>query len=88
MDFGIFKNKTNNKEWCYVPFDKNGSIQIEGVNPYDYKWENTGHKAWVHDPLYNQHFSFVVWKINVDGKEIKFASGEFSMGCEGFFIAR
>lgn len=70
-----------------MPFGKDGEIIIGGVNPYDYKWESIGYKAWVQDPIYKQDFSFDTFKINVDGREIVFAHGEFSLGCEGFFVA-
>lgn len=77
--------KAKQKTWKYVP-EKAGKIIIDGVNPYDYTWEYTGRKAWVQDPIYKQNFSFGIFKINANGRVIKFAHGEFSMGCEGFFV--
>ena len=58
--------KTEQKTRKYLP-EKAGKIIIDGVNPYDYSWEYTGRKAWIQDPIYEQNFSFAIFKINSNG---------------------
>lgn len=58
---------------------------IEGNNIWDYEWESTGETIDVEDPLYKQKYVMDVYKINVKGKEILFAAGEFSNCIYGIY---
>jgi hypothetical protein len=52
------------------------------------KVEPAEQKTKVKDPQYNQDYSFPVYKIEAQGKTIKFATGEFSNGVWGFYVLK
>jgi hypothetical protein len=58
-------------------------LLIEGLNVWDYKWQNTGETIKVKDPLYGQEFVFPIYTISE--KKIEFATAEFSNCIWGFF---
>ena len=51
---------------------------LDGVNIWDFEWEQTGEDIIVHDPKYHQQYKFHVYQISKGNGKIKFAAGEFS----------
>lgn len=80
------KDKQTN--WHCETYGEEGNVSFYGVNIFEYEWENTGKKVAVKDLLYKQDYSFCVYKVNIDGNEVKFAAGEFSPYVWGFFVER
>ena len=60
--------------------------KINGINIWDFKWEVTGEKIKIKDPLYGQSYTFNVFKIQNDNIEILFAAGEFSNCIWGIYL--
>jgi hypothetical protein len=60
--------------------------KINGINIWDFKWEETGEKIKIKDPLYSQSYTFNVFKIQNDNIEILFAAGEFSNCIWGIYL--
>ena len=58
---------------------------IQNVNIWDKKWDNTGEKIYIKDPLHNQNYTFEVYEIENNGKRILFAAGEFSNNIWGIY---
>lgn len=52
--------------------------KIDGINIWDFKWEETGEKIKIKDPIYSKFYSFDVYKIKNDNVNVLFAAGEFS----------
>ncbi|HOZ75170.1 MAG TPA: hypothetical protein PLI38_07950 [Flavobacterium sp.] len=52
--------------------------EINGINIWDFRWDSTGKKITVKDPLYGQSYSFNIYKIKTANFEITFVAGEFS----------
>ncbi len=65
-------------EWDFIGITINNSFILAEIDIFKENWENTGEVAYVIDPAYRQQFSFTVWKVKRDGKDIIFAAGEFS----------
>ena len=65
--------------WKFIKAVLDGELfTINGMNIWDYKWEDTGERVEVKDPLYGQHYSMAVYKIRHRNVEFRFAAGEFS----------
>jgi hypothetical protein len=58
--------------------------KINGINIWDFKWEETGEKIRVKDPVYGQFYSFDVYKIQ-NNLDVLFAAGEFSNCVYGIY---
>ncbi|MGV4413293.1 hypothetical protein [Chryseobacterium sp. T1] len=58
---------------------------IQNINIWDKKWNNTGEKINIKDPLYNQNYTFEVYEIENNGKRILFSAGEFSNNIWGIY---
>ncbi len=60
---------------------------IDGINVWEHKWnrEEKEPNAVVRDPSYNQQFTFHVYRIETENKNIRFAAGEFSNCIWGFY---
>jgi hypothetical protein len=58
---------------------------LRGVNPWAYKWENTGATVELEDPAYHERYSVPVIRINADGRHVYFAATELSPGVFGFW---
>lgn len=56
----------------------NEKYEINGLNIWDFKWDSTGKKITVKDPLHGQSYSFNIYKIKTTNFEITFVAGEFS----------
>lgn len=59
-------------------------IKIYGINIWDFKWEETGEKIRVKDPVYGQFYSFDVCKIH-NNLDVLFVAGEFSNCVYGIY---
>ena len=72
--------------WKFLKTVSDGELcEIEGINIWDYKWNETGKKINIKDPLYGTFYSFEVYKIQNDTVEIIFAAGEFSNNVWGIY---
>jgi hypothetical protein len=60
--------------------------KINGINIWDFKWEETGEKINIQDPIYSKFYSFDVYKINNDNVDILFGAGEFSNCVWGIYL--
>ncbi|MFV0159408.1 hypothetical protein OBK24_13285 [Empedobacter falsenii] len=58
---------------------------IQNINIWDKKWNNTGEKINIKDPLYNQNYTFEVFEIENNGTRILFSAGEFSNNVWGIY---
>lgn len=58
---------------------------IQNINIWDKKWNNTGEKINIKDPLHNQNYTFEVYEIENNGKRILFSAGEFSNNIWGIY---
>ena len=74
------------KTWQYETTGTDGSAKLFGVNIFDCKWQPTGKKAEVTDPLYGQKHIFPIYTVVIENKEYQFACGEFSNCVYGFFV--
>ena len=60
--------------------------KINGINIWDFKWEETGEKIKIQDPIYPKFYSFDVYKIHNGNVDILFAAGEFSNCVWGIYL--
>ncbi len=58
---------------------------IQNINIWDQKWNETGEKIVVRNPLYNKNYTFEVYEIENNGKRILFSAGEFSNNIWGIY---
>ncbi|HHZ19825.1 MAG TPA: hypothetical protein GX391_04830 [Firmicutes bacterium] len=72
--------------WKFVKSGIEGDCELFGVNIFDYSWENTNQKVSVLDPIYNQEHELTIYKVNIGGKVVTFAAGEFSNNVYGFYV--
>ncbi len=63
-------------------------FKIRGINIWNQKWEDTGEKVLVKDPLYRKEYSLTIWKIQLGEFHVKIAAGEFSNCMWGIYIER
>ena len=61
-------------------------FEINGINIWDFKWEETDEKITIKDPLYGQFYTFNVFKIQIKDIQILFVAGEFSNGVYGIYL--
>jgi len=61
-------------------------FRIKGINIWDFKWEPTGEKIKIKDPLYGKFYSFEIYKIRNIDVDIFFAAGEFSNCVWGIYV--
>ena len=80
----IFKEKT----WQHEITGVDGNTLLFGVNIFDYKWENTGERVDIKDPLYGQKYRFPVYKVRIGEQVYQFAAGEFSNSVFGFYVRK
>lgn len=72
--------------WKFVKSGVEGECELFGVNIFDYKWKNTNQKVSVLDPLYNQKHEMTIYNVDIGGKVVTFAAGEFSSCVYGFYV--
>ena len=80
--------ETETKQWEHAITSSSNNVMLFGVNVFDYKWQCTGERAIVRDTLNQKYRYWDVYKIEVDGKEHEFATGEFSNCVWGFYIPK
>jgi len=72
--------------WKFITTIPDGEpFYLDGINIWDFKWENTNETINVKDPLHKQNYVLDVYKIYANGKEIIFAAGEFSNCIYGIY---
>lgn len=65
--------------WKHIGTIIDGELfKISEVNIWDYKWNATGEKISVEDPIYGQSHILDVYEIEKGNSKIRFAAGEFS----------
>ncbi len=74
--------------WNFIGSSFGDNFVIDGIDIFKKTWIDTGRKVEVQDPLYHQKFTFTVWKIKNENKEITFASGEFSNNVYGIYMEK
>jgi ribosomal protein S1 len=72
-------NHKNKIMWKHKKTISDGqTFEINGINIWDFKWESTGKKTNVKDPIYGKAYSFEIYKIENNNSEIQFVAGEFT----------
>lgn len=73
--------------WEFIGSCSDSEIfKVSGTNIWEIKWNSTGEKIDIVDPIYKQKFNFSVYTfINNYDEEVKFAAGEFSNCYWGFY---
>ena len=73
--------------WRYVGHCVEGQqFLIDGADVSDHKWHATDEPAIeVEDPHDRRPYSFKIWELDVNGRRIRFAAGEFSNCVWGFY---
>ena len=74
--------------WVHVESGMSGcekELMCFGVNLYDYKWEHTGQKVRVKDPLHGEIHTFSVTAVTINGRRRLFAFGEYCMCICGLY---
>lgn len=72
--------------WKFVKSGIEGDCELFGVNIFDYRWESTNKKIKVLDPIYNQMHEMTIYNVDIEGKVVTFAAGEFSNCVYGFYV--
>ena len=72
--------------WKFIKTGTEVGCELFGVNIFEREWENTGEKAKVLDPLYNETHIFTIYNANVENNIVTFVAGEFSNGVYGFYV--
>jgi hypothetical protein len=80
---GVYEMK-----WRFIKTGADGNCELFGANIFMYKWEDTGEKVTVKDPIYKKSYEFNVWKISINMIEHKFVAGEFSSCVWGFYLPK
>ena len=76
-------------KWKFVKADVPGKCELFGVcNIFDYDWQHMNETVRLKDPIYGNKISFPIYRVSIDGKEYKFAAGEFSNNVSGFFVPK
>ncbi|MFE5319300.1 hypothetical protein ACFQ88_11395 [Paenibacillus sp. NPDC056579] len=66
-------------DWVFIGSTADDSFLLNGIDIFKKKWEDTGRKATVIDPIYKVKKYFTVWSVQSETDEvITFAAGEFS----------
>ncbi|MDP3207950.1 MAG: hypothetical protein Q8M65_02270, partial [Rhodoglobus sp.] len=62
-------------------------IDLDGVNPWQHSWRDTGEVVWMRHPSYpTQLHDMPEYRIVAAGREVRFASGELSNTVWGFYL--
>lgn len=76
------------KSWKYKTTSTDGNCTLFGVNVFDFEWNDTGETATIIDPQYHKEHIFNVFSILINGKQKRFAAGEFSNCVWGFYVEK
>jgi hypothetical protein len=74
--------------WKYAGSTHEDSFIIGELDIFKEKWERTGERIQVKDPIYHQLFTFDVYKVKSGDEEIVFAAGEFSNNIFGIYVQK
>lgn len=85
---GIMTKVYKEQTWQHEITGVDGNVRLFGVNIFDYKWESTGQRVEVKDPLYGQTYKFPIYRVVIENQEYEFATGEFSNCVYGFYIKK
>lgn len=72
--------------WQFVKSGIEGRCELFGVNIFDYDWQTTGKRVQVKEPIYGQDCIFEIWQVKINGRQRRFAAGEFSNCVWGFYL--
>jgi len=72
--------------WKFVKAGYDGNCILFGVNIFDFEWSDTGKDIEVLDPAYQQKHMATVYNVEIKGKTMAFAAGEFSNCVYGFYV--
>lgn len=74
------------KNWKHAKTILDGEkYEISGINIWNHSWINTGDQIKIKDPIYNQDYTFHVYRIHEGKSTIEFAAGEFSNTVWGIY---
>jgi hypothetical protein len=73
-------------KWRFIGSTVDDKFIIDNIDIFKEEWQDTGEVAHVRDPLYDQAFTFNVWKVNKSDNVIIFAAGEFSNNVFGIYV--
>ncbi|MDF2457480.1 MAG: hypothetical protein K0R51_3473 [Cytophagaceae bacterium] len=74
------------KNWKHTKTILDGEYyEISGVNIWNHTWINTGNQIKIKDPIYNQDYTFTIYKTSDGQTTIEFAAGEFSNNVWGIY---
>ncbi len=63
------------------------AIELDGVNPWQHSWRDTGEILWMRHPSYpTQLHDLSEYTLEADGRTIRFAAGELSNTVWGFYL--
>ena len=70
---------SRDSNWQFIGAGPEGqSFTIEGLDVWKHEWQDTKERAHVKDPHYQRDFTFHVWEIRSEDRNVTFAAGEFS----------
>ena len=73
--------------WTYQKAIAEGDeFVVNGLNIWDFNWQDTGQRIHIKDPLYGQAYTFTVYEIRKENTTALFAAGEFSNSVWGIYI--
>jgi hypothetical protein len=76
-------------QWSFAGAVPDGEpFNIEGINVWQYPWEDTSERVQVKDPHYHQDFTFRIYRVAAPAGTISFAAGEFSNCIWGFYVRK
>ena len=70
----------------YASVEERSSLEIDGINVWNYNWNSDYEKVNVIDPLYGEEKTLIRYWIVIEDKTIEFVAGEFSNLIYGFYL--
>jgi hypothetical protein len=74
--------------WRFVSIGLDGdAVDLDGIDPWRHEWLSLDEPRVVvaHPSHPHQRHTMSVYAVRVEGREVRFAAGEFSNGVWGFF---
>lgn len=83
-----YQPMTSPPAWRYLgQSEEGGPFAIDGIDVWRHAWEAVADaKASVRDPIYDQPFTFPVYRTTLGPRTLTFAAGEFSPCVWGFYV--
>ncbi len=69
----------------FLGFSYNKEFFIDGVNIFEFHWLSTGECVTVLDPESKLVYTFSIYKVNLEDRNITFANGRFEDGRNAFY---